>query len=86
MSTHNPCGKSWTGNRISHCPVCCETFTSEGAGDRHRVGDWNDGTRRCRTPEEMIEAGLALNERGQWARTGPDHWQGTTSEAAGDAA
>lgn len=66
MTTHPQCGKSWTGSKAEHCPVCCETFTGTKAGDRHRVGDHNDGTRRCLTAVEMLGAGLVQNDREFW--------------------
>jgi hypothetical protein len=38
MINHPACGKSWTGLRRSHCPVCHETFNSDSAADKHRTG------------------------------------------------
>jgi hypothetical protein len=72
MTTHPKCGKTWSGHRMQHCPVCCETFSGEQAGDRHRIGDHalpkgTPGARRCMTPEEMRKAGLILDSRGIWA-------------------
>lgn len=72
MATHGACGKSWTGMRAEHCPACHETFNGTRAGDMHRVGDFNDGSRRCLTPEEMLGKGLVLNARGLWGRPGPE--------------
>lgn len=34
---HTKCGKRWAGSITSHCSLCCETFTSVGAFDTHRV-------------------------------------------------
>lgn len=67
MATCCNCGKAWTGVRRSHCPVCHESFNSDSVGDRHRVGDHNDGTRRCLTPTEMNAHGLYVNASGAWA-------------------
>lgn len=63
MTTHPLCGKSWTGNKPEHCPVCCITFSSTSAGDKHRVGGWSDpeDLRRCLTPEVV---GLVLRDQG----------------------
>lgn len=63
---------------MSHCAVCCESFTGTEAGDMHRVGDHNDrdplspDRRRCLTPAEMRTSGLGQNDRGHWQRTRPD--------------
>lgn len=49
---------------------CHQTFTGSTAGDMHRVGDHaiNEGPdrRRCLTAGEMVEKGMAQNERGVW--------------------
>lgn len=67
VTTHRQCGKSWTGQSKSHCPVCHRTFSGDWAGDRHRVGEWDDGTRRCLTDEEMTKLGLE-SRAGTWFR------------------
>lgn len=36
--THGACGKTWTGLRRAHCPTCHQTFNSDSAADKHRVG------------------------------------------------
>jgi hypothetical protein len=36
--THGECGKTWTGLRRAHCPVCHETFNSDSAAEMHRRG------------------------------------------------
>lgn len=76
MAVHLACGKTWTGNSAQHCPACCVTFSSESAGNMHRVGDFNlpkgaEGARRCKTPEEI---GLVERYRGGpiWGMPGPD--------------
>ena len=38
MITHGECGKTWTGLRRTHCPSCHETFNSDSAAEKHRVG------------------------------------------------
>lgn len=38
MITHGECGKTWTGLRRAHCPACHETFNSDSAAEKHRVG------------------------------------------------
>ena len=38
MITHGECGKTWTGLRRAHCPSCHETFNSDSAAEKHRVG------------------------------------------------
>lgn len=70
MATCRKCDATWTGLRIEHCTVCHETFTGATAGDMHRTGDHaiNEGPdrRRCLTTAEMIDKGMAQNDRGQW--------------------
>lgn len=60
------CGRSWTGSRAEHCPACHETFTGTPSGDRHRVGDHGEGSRRCLTRGEMQISGMGTDERGAW--------------------
>jgi hypothetical protein len=38
MITHGECGKTWTGLRRAHCPACHETFNSDSAAEKHRIG------------------------------------------------
>jgi hypothetical protein len=69
MTTHPKCGKSWSGLKLEHCAVCCETFTNRAAADTHRVGSFSEGTRRCLTPGEMAgrtKRPLGLTHRGYW--------------------
>lgn len=72
---------------MSHCAVCCETFTGDEAGDAHRVGSFSEGTRRCLTPEEMRNRTvngkpkpMVQNERGYWRMDGPS-WMGPQDSA-----
>lgn len=46
------------------CGGCRRYFSSVYAFDKHRVGPADE--RRCLTKEEIIEAGMAVNERGLW--------------------
>jgi len=69
MTTHPPCGATWTSKAAEHCSVCCETFSGTSAGDAHRVGSFAEGTRRCLDAAEMREAGLVLDSRGIWVWT-----------------
>ena len=52
LITHGSCGKQWTGLRRSHCPACHETFNSEYAAEKHRVGPFGGG-RKCAPPDEV---------------------------------
>jgi hypothetical protein len=54
-----------TGQR-NECPVCRELFNSNAAFTKHRVGSYEDDTRRCRTPLEMKERGMTVNRAGYW--------------------
>lgn len=87
MPTHPKCGKSWAAMGAEHCPACCETFNSGLAGDRHRAGNWTEGSpRRCLTVAEMREKGMDLNSRGLWvsalrdADSRPDRWNLSPSQ------
>lgn len=58
------CEKSWSGSRAEHCAACHETFVGTRAGDAHRVGDHAlprgvIGARRCLSPQEMHDVGMA---------------------------
>lgn len=58
------------GSATCECTACGELFRSLAGFDKHRVfdnpavEDWD--TRRCMTAEEMREAGMSLNSKGQW--------------------
>lgn len=65
------CRITWAGSKPEHCAACHETFTGTEAGNRHRLGDWNDDSRRCLNAEEMRAAGLGQNDRGIWQRVRP---------------
>lgn len=68
MTRHDPCGTEWDGTATQHCAACCETFTGTSSGDAHRVGEFDDGTRRCLTPGEMLalKRPLIQDWRGFW--------------------
>lgn len=57
--------KSLKGDK-NQCPGCSEYFNSTVAFDKHRVGKHKNNGRRCLTPAEMIDKGMALNVRGFW--------------------
>lgn len=49
---------------VCQCGGCRRYFTSVYAFDKHRAGPAD--ARRCLTKEEMLAAGMAVNERGLW--------------------
>jgi hypothetical protein len=53
-----------SGDR-NQCSICQQYFNSTGAFDKHRVGK-HGPERRCRTNEEMLEAGMVLKTDGFW--------------------
>lgn len=58
------------GSALCWCPACRQMFARIGGFDKHRIGDFRDGskrgTRRCRTPDEMRAAGMVQNVKGHW--------------------
>lgn len=48
------------------CGECGEYFNSVSAFDKHRTGNYSDGTRRCLTQAELTAKGWAHNARGLW--------------------
>ena len=52
------------GSNRCQCATCGEYFNSAYAFDKHRTGDYA-GLRRCRSPSEMIAAGM-VESRGWW--------------------
>ncbi|MFF4489465.1 hypothetical protein ACFY0F_23700 [Streptomyces sp. NPDC001544] len=52
MHSHAECGKTWTGLRRAHCPACHETFNSDSAAEKHRVGKFGVD-RRCVDPASV---------------------------------
>ncbi|WP_407563353.1 hypothetical protein [Streptomyces sp. 184] len=74
MISHAECGKTWTGNRRAHCPAegCHETFNSDSAAEKHRVGKPGID-RHCISP---AEAGLVPVSKPWgicWQNPGPDN-------------
>jgi hypothetical protein len=49
----------------NQCQICKQYFNSTGAFDKHRIGK-HGIDRRCRTPEEMTQAGMFLRPDGFW--------------------
>ena len=56
--------KTLSGQR-NQCQGCFEYFNSNKAFEKHRTGEYGK-SRRCRTPEEMLEKGMSLNKAGFW--------------------
>lgn len=56
--------KTLTGQR-NQCPGCGLYFNSNKAFDKHRTGK-HGVDRRCRTEQEMLDKGMALNNAGFW--------------------
>lgn len=52
MISHAACGKTWTGLRRAHCPACHETFNSDSAAEKHRIGKPGID-RRCTDPASV---------------------------------
>jgi hypothetical protein len=48
------------------CGACGEYFNSVSAFDKHRTGEYSDGSRRCLTPTELTAKGWLHNARGLW--------------------
>jgi len=53
-----------TGRR-NQCQGCKQYFNSNTAFDMHRTGEYGKH-RRCRTPQEMTEKGMLVNNDGFW--------------------
>lgn len=64
-----------TGTRCQ-CPTCGEIFASPRAFDRHRVGPYGEGKRRCLDVAELRASG--------WARSVGGHWLTPDRRRAGD--
>lgn len=71
---------------VSHsrcrCPACGKYFWSAAGFDKHRTGQF-DGSRRCRTEDEMLTAGMVTNSRGYWvtAASDPGYWAALRNES-----
>lgn len=61
MISHGLCGKSWSGAGRSHCPACHETFSTDGAAEKHRKGAFGID-RRCVDP---VSVGLVAVHHGK---------------------
>ena len=53
------------GEGHNQCSGCNAFFNSESAHVKHRAGEFGKD-RRCLTPTEMLEAGMARNADGWW--------------------
>ena len=49
----------------NQCTVCNELFNSNKPFEMHRIGK-HGVNRRCMTKEEMLAAGMSVNDRGFW--------------------
>lgn len=70
------CGARWPGENTCHCSLCHRSFTHVNSFDQHQTGrihhlDPTQDTRRCRTEEELREAGMEPNEYGLWRKPRP---------------
>lgn len=63
-----------TGQRCQ-CAGCGEHFNRVSTFDKHRTGAF-DGSRRCRTEDEMLAKGWLRNAAGFWI-TGAGNWRRT---------
>lgn len=75
LHTCSICGQRFLPT-VGHCSGgrwggCCRSFRSGRDGDDHRIGDFNDGSRRCMTDDELRERGWVQEPDGYWisART-----------------
>jgi hypothetical protein len=59
---HGACGKTWRGATRAHCSGCHRTFTTVGASDKHRIGEFGVD-RRCTDPATV---GLVHRTDGLW--------------------
>lgn len=72
------CGQRYDGRQRSggHCRGgryggCCQTFANNASADAHRVGPYEPrNARRCLTPQEMLDKGWRLTDRG-WNKSKP---------------
>lgn len=56
--------KKLSGNR-NQCPACGKYFNSNGAFDKHRIGQ-HGVNRRCMSDAEMLESGMFLGDDEFW--------------------
>lgn len=50
----------------NQCPTCGEYFKSTFAFSKHLTGRPATKERRCLSVDEMLEAGMFINEKGFW--------------------
>lgn len=75
---HDPrCGATWFGFRIEHCTMCHQTFSGETTGNAHRVGPYDQPSkRRCLSSDELRGLGL-WTEANQY---GTEVWHGSPNK------
>lgn len=54
-----------SGDR-NQCPTCGEYFNSTAAFEKHRIGEYGMGLRRCLSVEEMLCASMVISSQGFW--------------------
>jgi hypothetical protein len=69
----------------NQCPACGEFFNSGTAFELHRITDAT-GARRCETPAEMVDKGMAINADGFWVSKVDQRPAGTVPVSVEDAA
>lgn len=57
---------------VGHCrggvyDGCCSSFTDARSSERHRVGGFGDGSRRCLSVAERVAAGWVRDGDGLWS-------------------
>ena len=70
------------GSDQNQCPSCRALFKSISAFDKHRIGSFSAGTRRCRTATEMAAIGMSKNGNGLWITKGSGFGAERVLEAA----
>jgi hypothetical protein len=56
---------------LAGCTSCGESFASDRAFDRHRVGTFDPPARRCLSPNELLAAGWRRNRFEAWTPERP---------------
>jgi hypothetical protein len=74
VSGNNVCGicGATFRPRVGHCTGgrfggCCRSFTNAADADAHRVGNHDDGTRRCMTDSELHMSGYTDEGGRMWS-------------------
>lgn len=58
------------GSEMCECPTCGRFFSTTANFDRHRIGAFDDDSRRCLSPAEMTAKGL-VEKSGVWKQNPP---------------